>query len=220
MCFSAEASFTASAIIGGMGIITTKKSLPKQKIFGMIPLLFAVQQLFEGTIWLGFDNPHYAGLRSISTMIFLTFAWAIWPMIIPYAMYRMEEHDTRKKILGVLSFIGLIAGLCSMYPIFISHPEPYIASFHIDYSLLENPPHGILVDVYEIVYLLCTLVTMLISSQRLMYVYGIANIIGLVIAGVFYQSSVPSTWCFFSAILSALIYWILEKNQSSKLGAS
>ena len=52
MCFSATASFGASAVLGTLGVITVAKAKTKpQKFFGTIPLLFSIQQLTEGLLW-------------------------------------------------------------------------------------------------------------------------------------------------------------------------
>lgn len=56
MCFSAEASFIASgglAVIGGVSLVMAKK---EDKLLAVIPLLFSVQQAFEGVQWLYLDS--------------------------------------------------------------------------------------------------------------------------------------------------------------------
>ncbi len=53
MCFSPEASFTASAVITTVGIISLKKSQnTESKIMACIPLFFGLQQFAEGVVWL------------------------------------------------------------------------------------------------------------------------------------------------------------------------
>ena len=53
MCFSANASFIAGATISAIGVVTLKKvKAPSQIVFASIPLIFGVQQLSEGVLWL------------------------------------------------------------------------------------------------------------------------------------------------------------------------
>ena len=53
MCFSPTASFSASAALAVIGILTLKKtSAPHQFLFAYIPLIFASQQFIEGFLWL------------------------------------------------------------------------------------------------------------------------------------------------------------------------
>ena len=55
MCFSATASFSAGAVLLGLGALTLKSARrPRELLYAAIPLLFAIQQLSEGVIWLTF----------------------------------------------------------------------------------------------------------------------------------------------------------------------
>jgi len=55
MCFSATASFIAGVSLLVLGVATVKKAKRKAEIpFAMIPLLFGVQQIIEGMLWLSF----------------------------------------------------------------------------------------------------------------------------------------------------------------------
>lgn len=55
MCFSAAASFIAGVSLTTIGVVTLKKARNRAEIpFASIPLLFGIQQLIEGTLWLAF----------------------------------------------------------------------------------------------------------------------------------------------------------------------
>lgn len=209
MCFSAPASFGASAIIGIIGGRTIVKANSADKYLAFIPILFAIQQSIEGIIWLGFSIPLFESWRQIATSLFLIFAWAIWPMYIPFAIAHGEQDERRKSILKSLRIPGVIAGIGAIFPIFLSNPTPRIIDFHIDYFMQHDLYDQFVIQSYNVLYLLCTIVPMFLSSRKGMTTYGLSNIIGLIIAGIFYESSVPSTWCFFSAIFSIMIYRII-----------
>ncbi len=215
MCFSAPASFSASGIIGLIGGRTIGKSNPADKLLAIIPLLFAIQQSVEGIIWLGFSIPQFEAYRQIATSIFLIFAWAIWPAYMPFAIASVEKDERRASILKSLRIPGVIAGIGAIFPIFLSNPTPQIIDFHIDYTTQSELYNQYVIQSYNALYLLCTVVPMFISSRKGMTGYGLANIFGLIIAGIFYQSSVPSTWCFFSALFSILIYRIIAQGPQS-----
>ena len=212
MCFSAPASFTASGIIGLIGGRTIAKSNPSDKLLAIIPLLFAIQQCIEGVIWLGFSIPHFEAYRQVATSMFLLFAWAIWPAYLPFAIASVETDERRASILKSLRIPGIIAGIGAIFPILLSNPTPQIIDFHIDYTTQNEIYNQYVIQSYNAIYLLCTVVPMFISSRKGMTGYGLANIFGLIIAGIFYESSVPSTWCFFSAIFSIMIYRIIAQD--------
>ena len=60
MCLSATTSFSAAALLLGIGTLTLRSALaahqPRALLFASIPILFAIQQLIEGVIWLTFTT--------------------------------------------------------------------------------------------------------------------------------------------------------------------
>jgi len=61
MCFSASASFIAGASLFAVGVATLKRARARAELpFAMIPLLFGIQQLTEGVIWLTFSPLRWA----------------------------------------------------------------------------------------------------------------------------------------------------------------
>jgi hypothetical protein len=85
MCFSAPASFAGSAIIGGIGAAAQKKVVqPNQRLFALIPLLFAVQQLAEGILWITLASGAYQTLENIATYVFLVPALVLWLLWCPF----------------------------------------------------------------------------------------------------------------------------------------
>lgn len=216
MCFSATASFSASVIIGGIGIATMKaKHHKSQNIFASIPFLFSIQQFCEGFIWLSFKNPQFQSLQTPFTSFFLVFAWAIWPIMLPLAMYQMEENPHKKAIIKTLLIAGIIIGITSIYSIIFSKPQAYIASFHIDYKLLDTSKTKMIMALDSLFYVVCTILPMLISSVKNIRIFALVNILALILSFTFYKQALPSTWCFFAAILSGCIYWLL-KTQTGK----
>src|SRR5688572_15982016 len=84
MCFSAEASFVASACLGAAGIVSLKVNKePGQVLLAVIPLIFSVQQLAEGMLWLSFSHPDFLVSRQFFTYSFLVFSLMVWPVWLP-----------------------------------------------------------------------------------------------------------------------------------------
>jgi len=74
MCFSAQASFTASAIIIATGAVCVKKSTTApQGILACIPLIFGIQQFTAGILWLSLSHPEMQRWNNLATHIFLLF---------------------------------------------------------------------------------------------------------------------------------------------------
>ena len=94
MCFSAGASFGAGVVLSVIGIASLKKvQTPSQIVFASVPLIFSVQQITEGFLWLALSNPAFAFLQQFTTYTFLFFAQVVWPMWVPLAIFLLEKED-------------------------------------------------------------------------------------------------------------------------------
>jgi hypothetical protein len=231
MCFSATASFGASAVLGIIGITAVSKARTKpQRLFGSIPLLFAVQQLTEGLLWLSLKDADMASWQPLLTYTFLFFAMAVWPFWIPLTIRLLENDERRKKITNVFVWIGafVAVGVCF---ILFSHPVKVVTPFcftcpgeataplrdHLHYEfdipgLIKN-----LIVAFSVLYIAATIVTPFFSSIKKMKWLGIVFLASYLFAITFYNGFVISVWCFFAALWSFVVLWIildLQKNDS------
>ena len=97
MCFSAIASFSTGSLLLGLGALTLKSvRRPRELPFAAIPLLFAIQQLSEGVIWLTFrvDAPL---LNAVMTHVYSFFSHVLWPIYVPVAVLLIEPPGRRRR---------------------------------------------------------------------------------------------------------------------------
>ena len=212
MCFSAEASFTGSAVISAIGVTTLAKiKKPPQILFGAIPLLFGIQQCAEGILWVTLEAGGHERLESAATYIFLITALVIWPTMIPLSIRLMEKVKVRKRVLAYLTGLGIALSLFYAVCLIIYDVSAQIQSFHIRY--VDEFP-GVLVKIAFACYLVTTIVPIFISSVKRMWLFGTMIAISCLITGVFFAQYLTSVWCFFAAIISIVIYWILRGTRS------
>jgi len=99
MCFSANASFGAGIILAVISVASLKKvQYPTHIYFAAIPLIFCIQQIIEGLLWLALTDPVYTSLEKVTTYSFLFFAQVIWPIWIPFAVLSLEKNRKYKPI--------------------------------------------------------------------------------------------------------------------------
>ena len=210
MCFSATASFSASIVIGAIGVATFKKSKDSDlKFLGAIPFLFALQQFTEGFVWLSFNHSDFQFIQSYATKAFLFFAWVLWPILMPFSIYHIEKPGVKKKLNFYLFLLGSVSGLHSVYTLATGNPQPWVNDFHIDYTVSASAFETNIQIVQQLTYVIVTVLPLFISSLNGAKVLASANFIALALAFVFFKHSLPSTWCFFAAILSGIFYWIV-----------
>ena len=200
MCFSATASFIAGVSLSALGAVTVKKAERKTEIpFAMIPLLFGVQQIIEGMLWLSFrfDAPL---LNVTMTYAFTLFSHVLWPMYVPFAIGLVETVAWRKKAIRVFQFVGIAVGLYLLYLV-VRFPVTSKVEEHIVYV----SPHFYKAPMMAL-YLAATCVGAFFSSHKLINLFGILALLLFMVAYRVHAVAFFSIWCFFAAILSAVIY--------------
>ena len=201
MCFSATASFSAGAVLLGLGTLTVKSAHRRCELpFAAIPLLFAIQQLSEGVIWLTFryDAPQ---LNVAMTYFYSFFSHVLWPIYVPVAVLLIEPIGWHRTVLLGFVAAGLAAGLFLLqilltFPV-VSRPTGQ----HMEYV----SPHFFAATVMTL-YLLAATVSPMFSTYRLVKVFGALALLSFAAAYGFYATWFISVWCFFAALLSAVIY--------------
>lgn len=207
MCFSATASFTAGAALSATGIATLREVKEKRGIpLGMFPLLFGIQQITEGAVWLSFGG-NAPFIHAIATHIFLFFAYVLWPMLVPTAVALLETDTRRKTALRPFQLLGAAIGLYFFYFLVTSPVHSHVLNNSIVYSAPNF--HGF--PIVEL-YVVATSFSCLFSSSRIIVLLGSLAAVSLMIAYYFYTVSFASVWCFFAAILSIVVYWYFKNR--------
>ena len=208
MCFSGTASFIAGTTLSLVGVATIKKAKRKAELpFATIPLLFGIQQIIEGIVWISFSNPT---LNVISTYAYSMFSHVLWPIFIPVAILLLEKDPARKKILHVLAGIGLAVGIFLFYFILANG----VTARTVNNSIAYISSHLYLPLILTL-YVLATCVSFFISSSKTLNVIGIVMSSSFFIAGLFFNETFISVWCFFAAVLSIIIYWYFRRNYAN-----
>lgn len=208
MCFSAGASFTAGVLLTVVGSETVRKvHKPSQLAFAGIPVFFAAQQFAEGALWLTIGKTGHAGAERLFTYLFLVMAQVVWPILVPLAVLLLERNKTRRRVLRVLLTVGTATGLyyaCRLiaYPM---HAE--IVGRHVVY---QDNTFNSLGLITTILYLFATVAALVVSSTKRVYVLGIIMGLSFIVSAVFYIRSMTSVWCFFAAVMSFCVFYIVR----------
>lgn len=201
MCFSATASFAAGSALVVVGAVTVKRSEGNAELpLAMIPLLFGVQQLAEGVLWLsfGWDVPY---VESVATYVFSFFSHVVWPIFVPFAVLMVETNRRRRAAISVIQVLGIAVGLYLFYALV----HFGITATVVNRSIFYETPHFYVLAVLA-AYLIATCVSGMFSSHRCINAFGV---LAFILAVAAYQVSVRtfvSVWCFFAAVLSLLIF--------------
>jgi hypothetical protein len=216
LCFSPEASFIAAAAITTVGAVSLHKATDNPtKILACIPLFFGIQQLTEGFVWLSLLYEQFAFLKGVSAAGFIVFAWIIWPTWIPLSMWKIEKNSSRKTILKVFLFFGIVISFILAYALIFRNVRPEILDCSIIYNFeVSKQIH----QTFGVLYLIVTVVPTLLSKVSKAWLLGAMNVIAYAGTKLFISDRILSIWCFFAAIASVIVLWIIvDYNKARKL---
>lgn len=208
MCFSASASFIASgslAVLGGVSLASASK---KEKVLAAIPIMFSIQQFFEGIQWLYLNSGHSS---PIIGYFFLFFSFIIWPIYVPSTVFLLDK--TERKILGWFIFAGTAVAIYFTTILILGPLDIHKINSCVNYSF--NFPFK---NFVILAYLLAVVGSFCISSINILRYFGIAiGFLGLV-SWFFFEFTFTSVWCFFAAIVSLMFFFYIRyKKRVNKL---
>ncbi len=211
MCFSAAASFSSSALLAATGVVTIYKAgNTPRRVFAGIPLVFAVQQLIEGVLWMSLSHPSWHLYREPSTYLFQVFAQMVWPVYMPLLAILFENERKKKHLLLVLLSFGIALSSYSgfglyRYPVYAFAQEHHIR--YISYLPLAQKWY------YGVLYFLPTIIAPAVSNVK--YLRWLAGLffISYVITRIFFHFYEISVWCFFGAVISFSVFFMSRQLQ-------
>jgi hypothetical protein len=214
MCFSATASLTAGTFLMGVGIVTTHMARTGgERAYAAIPLLFAIQQLTEGVVWLSFGWGIDA-VTAAATQLYSFFSHVLWPVYVPVASWLIEPDRNRRRFLAAVCLAGLGVGAYLLYAMFAYPIVATPVGGHIDYA----SPHFYIAASMGL-YLTATTVSLILSSHRWVRLFGVLCLGSAVAAYAFYAHWFISVWCFFAAAMSIVValHLIAARGETSAL---
>ncbi len=196
-------NFTLSGAIGVIGILTLRKvSTPHEVLFALLPLLFALHQFTEGFVWLGMGGHIEKRALELSSGIFIYYAQGLLPLLIPLALWLIEKVLWRKRILAVLTLLGLALAIYTMYGLSTIPSSVTV----VNNTLFYNNPWT--ANIYDaIIYIITTCGSLMLSSSISIQLFGLLNLIGLTLIFLLRPYGFTSLWCLYAAAISGLLYF-------------
>lgn len=201
MCFSAAASFTAGTSLAAIGAASVKTAPRLRDMpFAAIPLLFGVQQFAEGFVWLSLGHalPAWGGAAKF---VFLFFSHVFWPLAVPLAVLCAEDDPQRRRVLRIFTAAGAAIAAYFLYYLLTESVQPRVLQGSISYV---SPAFSAayVISPYSVV--ICA--GCLFSSHRFIRLFGAGVFLCSLVAFWIYRETFASVWCYFSALLSILVW--------------
>jgi len=178
------------------------------------PLLFGIQQAFEGRVWQLLDagQSDAAVPYALGFHFFSHFLWLWW---FPLCSYLFESGVVRRRIFLGLGIFGVLTGGVVYFTV-LFHPDWMSVSVE-HYSIvydITSPIRGFfsIPIPASAVYALIVLIPLLFSSHHYLRVFGGLVALSMVFASLSYGYAFVSVWCFFAAGLSLYLVYLIKKT--------
>ena len=215
MCFSATVSFGSAAVLvttGAYAVRQTMRLPPYWLMWALVPVFFGIQQGFEGLVWqqLETGNARAAVPYALGFHFFSHFLWLWW---LGLSCYQVEPGKIRKRIMAGCAMLGAFSGTL-VYTVMLLHSEwmsVSIRQFSILYTFsvpFRGPFH--LPITPAALYALIVLVPLFASSRRLIVIFGVLLALSMELASEAYGYAYVSVWCFFAALLSLYLVFMIQ----------
>lgn len=222
MCFSATVSYGAATMLVSTGLyasVSARHLSLAYRLFALTPFLFGIQQAMEGRVWQMLDAGQ-AGNAVPYALGFHFFSHFLWLWWFPLCSYLLETGTRRRWLFLGLGVLGGIAGGVVFFAVLL-HPEWMVVSvkhYSIVYDI-ESPVRGSFSIPFpaSAVYALIVLVPLLYSSHPRLRVFGVLVLLSVVLASVAYGYAFVSVWCFFVALLSLYLAYLIKQARPDRI---
>lgn len=209
MCFSATASFVAGAglvRLGGVAMLRAARTDPRYLLFAAFPVLFGLQQMVEGRIWLGHEMSDPEAVQA-GAMIFLFFAYLLWLVLSPLATLVVEDDPARRRVFTGFALFGAVFGAGLFVPLLV-HPDWITVGFEQGAIVYDTSLIGegfVSKESVRAVYAAVICLPLLASTAKGLRGFGLLVALSVVLASVFETYAFTSIWCFLAALVSGYL---------------
>lgn len=212
MCFSATANFVGSGVLGAIGVVTlTKVKHRRELLFASLPTLFAVHQFIEGFVWLGLDGILSPAVTHNMGAAFMLYAQGLLPFLLPLSVMLFEPNEKSRKRMMPFVLIGGGTALYILWALTAFPLQVYLKNHSIVYI---NPATNN--SLVAALYVIATCGSLLFSKIRNMVIFGVANMMILLIVQAVKSYAFTSVWCAYAAVASVIIlayFWKTARHR-------
>lgn len=212
MCFSATANFVGSGVLAAIGVVTlTRVKHRRELLFAALPTLFAAHQFIEGFVWLGLDGILSPRVTHNMGAAFMLYAQGLLPFLLPLSVLLFEPDKSSRMRMRPFLVIGTLTTLYILWALAAYPTQVFVRDHSIVYL---NPATNN--AFLAILYIIATCGSLLFSKIKDMVIFGIANIVILLIVIGVKRYAFTSVWCAYAAVASVIILAYFWKSHATR----
>lgn len=195
-----------------MGIATlTRVKHRREWLFAALPTLFAIHQGIEGFVWLGLDGILSQKVAHNMGAAFMLYAQGLLPCLLPLSVLLFEPTKGARRRMWPFLILGILTALYILWALTAYPTRIFIRNNSIVY--LNPATNHTIVAAF---YLIATCGSLLFSKIKDMVVFGVVNIVILVIVYLVKSYAFTSVWCAYAALASVIILAYFWKSHATR----
>lgn len=202
VCFSPEGDLAGGIVVTAIGIDTCRHLRGRKEyvLLAALPLVLGAHLLIESLVWwqLRGDVPYEVGRAA--TWLYLLIALVVVPVLVPVAVTLLEPTRRRQRLIAPFVLLGIAVAVVLLATMLHGPVSVRLGSYHLGYSIGLHD--GILVVG---LYVLATCGALLMSGYRDIVVFGIANLVAVIVLARLTADGFTSLWCFYAALACGAI---------------
>jgi hypothetical protein len=202
MCFSPEADIAGGLVICAIGVDAVRHIRQRREFIAMawIPVLLGAHQFIEALVWLWLQGHVPTGIGRVALWAYLLIAFVVLPVFIPVAVIALEPTRRRKQLMAPFALIGTVIAAILLAAMIRGPVSVKLSSYHLSYSIRLSD--GLLIVA---LYVVAVCGPLLVSGYRNVALFGIVNLVAVIIIARLTISGFASVWCGWAAVTSAAI---------------
>ncbi|OMC24137.1 DUF6629 family protein [Mycobacterium colombiense] len=197
MCFSITADLVVGTALVPVAVATLREVKHWREVpFALLPTVFAVHQFIEAAVWP--NGVVSSGMANLAMRAYVFIALPLLPALVPWAILMLEPRGARLRV-APFAALGTVV---SVYLAVVVLTEPVTVT---------KGPHALQYQtgvsdgyVWAVLYVIAVIGPAVMSGYRSIVVFGLANLVGLIVVAILYTQAFASLWCIYAAALSVL----------------
>ncbi len=202
MCFSPEADIGGGLLICAIGVDAVRHIGQRREFIALawIPVLLGAHQFIEALVWLWLQGHVPRGIGHVALWAYLLIAFVILPVFVPLAVIALEPTRRRKQLMAPFALLGAVIAVILFAAMVRGPVGVKLAPYHLSYSIRLSD--GLLIVA---LYVVAVCGPLLVSGYRNVALFGVVNLVAVIIIARLTISGFASVWCGWAAITSAAI---------------
>ncbi|MHB8438325.1 MAG: DUF6629 family protein [Acidimicrobiales bacterium] len=199
MCFSPEGDLAGGIVVTAIGVDATRhlRGRNNHLLFAAIPLLLGAHQLDESLVWWSLQGHVPQSVGRVAMWIYLVIAMVVVPIVVPLAIWRIEPKGKRRRVIAPFLALGVVVAADLLVTMLRGPVTVKLGAYHLAYSIGLH--EGLLIIG---LYVLATCGCLLMSGYRDIVIFGISNVVVVIILARLTAQGFASLWCFYAALAS------------------